>query len=231
MGFLPDEAPNLSLMETVVRVARRAGTPFFIPEDVQGTCCGVPFSSKGYDQAHQLAANRAIDRFWKWSDLGRLPVVVDTSPCAYSLLTCRPHLEQENQRRFDVMRVLDSVAFAHDELLPRLKVNDKIRNIVLHPVCSLTKMNLTPKLEAIGRACSETVFVPQNSGCCGFAGDRGLLFPELTEAATRQQSAEIKGGSFDVYFSSSRTCQVAMTRAVGHVYRSYVYLVERATRE
>ena len=231
MGFLPNEVSDLSLADAVVTLGRRAGLPVFIPHDLQGTCCGVPFSSKGYDQAHQFAVNRAISRFWRWSDQGRLPIVVDTSPCAYGLLTCRPHLSQANKDRFDALRIVDSVAFAHDEFLPRLKVKDKMGNVVLHPVCSLTKLDLTPKLEAIARACSETVSIPNNSGCCGFAGDRGLLFPELTEAATRQQSFELTNSHCDGYFSSSRTCELAMTRAVGHVYRSYLYLLEEVTRE
>jgi D-lactate dehydrogenase len=129
------------------------------------------------------------------------------------------------------MRILDSVAFVHDEVLPRLKVKDKMGHVALHPVCSLTKLNLTCKLEAIARACSEIVSIPQSSGCCGFAGDRGLLFPELTEAATREQSSKINNSRRDGYFSSSRTCELAMTRAVGHVYRSYLYLLEKGTRE
>jgi D-lactate dehydrogenase len=231
MGFLPNETSDLSLMDAVVTLGRRAGLPLFIPEDIRGTCCGVPFSSKGYDQAYQFAVNRAISRFWRWSDRGRLPIVVDTSPCTYGLLRCGPHLSQENKQRFDAMRILDSVVFAHDEFLPRLKVKNKMGHVALHPVCSLMKLNLTSKLEAIARACSEAVSIPRNSGCCGFAGDRGLLFPELTEAATREQSSEIKNSHCDGYFSSSRTCELAMTKAVGHVYRSYLYLLEKATRE
>jgi len=27
------------------------------------------------------------------------------------------------------------------------------------------------------------VFVPMSAGCCTFAGDRGLMFPELTASA------------------------------------------------
>ena len=231
MGFLPNETSDFSLIEVVVTLGRRADSPVFIPRDLQGTCCGVSFSSKGYDQAYQFAVNQAISRFWQWSDRGRLPIVVDTSPCTYSLLTCRPHLSQENKPRFDAMRILDSVAFAHDEFLPRLGVKEKMGHVVLHPVCSLTKLNLTSNLEAIGRACSDTISIPRNSGCCGFAGDRGLLFPELTEAATREQSSELINNKYDGHFSSSRTCELAMTRAVGHIYRSYLYLLEKATRE
>ena len=39
-------------------------------DDVEGVCCGVPFSSKGYTEANAFAANRAIERFWAWSDEG-----------------------------------------------------------------------------------------------------------------------------------------------------------------
>jgi len=231
MGFLPGEPSDLPLTHAAERVAQRAGVAIVVPKDVQGTCCGVPFSSKGYDQAYRLMVNRTIDRFWKWSDRGRLPIVVDNSACTYGLLTCEPSLEAVNQKRFKAMRILDSVAFVHDELLPRLHVSHKVGAVALHPVCSLTKMNLVTKLESIGRACSETAFVPQQVGCCGFAGDRGFLFPELTEAATQSQGAEVRAGSFEGYFSSSRTCEVGMGRAVGHVYRSYFYLLEEVTRE
>ena len=86
MGTLPDEPADLSVMEAFVTVAGRAGVPVFIPEDVEGNCCGVPFSSKGYDQGHGVAVNRTIERFWEWSEQGRLPVVVDTSPCTYGLV-------------------------------------------------------------------------------------------------------------------------------------------------
>jgi D-lactate dehydrogenase len=231
MGHLPGEPDELTLMEAFVTLARRAGVPVWIPGNVAGTCCGVPFSSKGYDEAHRVAANRAIERFWGWSDGGRLPVVLDTSPCTYGLATCRASLTPETQQKFDTLRILDSTAFVHDQLLPRLTVRRKVRSVALHPVCSVVKLNLSPKLEAIARACSEAVTVPLNAGCCGFAGDRGFLFPELTESATRREAAEIQAGRHDAHVSSSRTCEIGLTRATGETYRSYLYLLERATRD
>ena len=231
MGHLPGEPDGLTLMEALVAVARRAQTPVYIPEDVGGTCCGVPFSSKGYDEGHRWAANRAIERFSAWSDGGRLPVVIDTSPCTYGLATCRPSLTPENQQKFDRLRILDSTAFVHDQLLPRLTVRRKVRSVALHPVCSVVKLNLAPKLEAIARACSDEVVVPAYAGCCGFAGDRGFTFPELTSSATRREAAEVQAGRHDGYISSSRTCEIGLTRATGRIYRSYLYLLEQATRD
>jgi D-lactate dehydrogenase len=231
MGHLPGEPSEMSLMDALVTVASRAGRSVWIPTDAEGVCCGVPFSSKGYDQAHAVAVNRAIERFWEWSDAARLPVVVDTSPCTYGLRTSRAFLTEDNQHRFDRLRILDSVAFVHDELLPRLTPRRQARSVALHPVCSLVKMNLTGKLEAIAKFCCDQVTLPVTAGCCGFAGDRGFLFPELTESATRREAAEVLASRHDGFYSSSRTCEIGMTRATGQVYRSYIYLLEQATRE
>jgi D-lactate dehydrogenase len=231
MGHLPGERAEMSLMEAFVAVTARAGRPVWIPENAEGTCCGVPFSSKGYDQAHAVAVNRAIERFWSWSDEAKLPIVIDTSPCTYGLTTCRPYLTAANQARFDRLRILDGVEFVHDEVLPRLTVRRRFRSVALHPVCSVVKMNLTGELEAVARFCCDQVTVPVSAGCCGFAGDRGFLFPELTESATRREAAEVLAGQHDGFYSSSRTCEIGMTRATGQVYRSYLYLLEQATRE
>jgi D-lactate dehydrogenase len=46
----------------------------------------------------------------------------------------------------------------------------------------------------------------------------------------RQEAAEVKSRKADACYSSSRTCEIGMTRATGQVYRSYLYLLERATR-
>jgi D-lactate dehydrogenase len=125
---------------------------------------------------------------------------------------------------------MDSTAFAHDVLLPRLKVNRKLDAVTLHPVCSLTKMNLVSKLEGVAKACADTVVVPRDAGCCGFAGDRGFTHPELTASATKHEAFEVKARPSDGHYASSRTCEVGMTRSTGEVYRSFLYLLETATR-
>ena len=230
LGRVPGETTEQSLMEVLVTLAGRAGVPVFIPANVEGVCCGVPFSSKGYDEAQDVLVNRTIEKFYEWSDSGKLPVVIDTTPCTYGIATCRPHLTPENQKKFDSLKILDSSQFTHDHLLPRLKVLQKAESVALHPVCSATKLNLVPKLEGIARACSDKVVVPLNAGCCGFAGDRGFLFPELTASATEGEAAELKGTAQDGYYSSSRTCEIGMKRATGQPYVSYLYLLEQATR-
>ena len=228
---MASEAENgASLPQTILAVAERAGKPLHLPKDASGVCCGVPFSSKGYVAAHSIAINRAIDRFWTWSDGGRLSVVVDTSPCTYGLLHSRDKLSEENQERFDKLKIVDSIEFAKDELLPSLPIARKLGAVALHPVCSVIKMGLSPKMAALASACSDTVCVPRDAGCCGFAGDRGFTVPELTASATAREVAELEGRSFDGYYSSGRTCELGMTRATGKPYRSIWFLLDEATR-
>lgn len=230
MGRLPLEERDRSMMDVLVTIARRAGTPVFIPSDVKGACCGTPFSSKGFDRAHKIVANEAIERFWHWSEEGKLPIVVDTSPCTYGFLHARPYLTQENQQRFDRLKIIDSIDFVADRVLPQLPIRRKTSSAALHPVCSVIKMGLAPRLQKIVAACSETVTVPLSAGCCGFAGDRGFLVPELTEAATRLEAAEVTTKPHEGYYSSSRTCEIGMTRSTGEIYRSYLYLLEKVSR-
>jgi D-lactate dehydrogenase len=230
MGALPGEPSEISVAEAFVAVAARAGRPLHIPGDVRGHCCGVPYSSKGFVDAHEFVINETVARMWDWSDRGALPVVMDTSPCTYGLRSGQ-HLTSENRDRLTRMSIRDGVEFFADTVLPRLTVRRNTGAVAVHPVCSLVKMNLTEKLEALARACSETTTVVISAGCCGFAGDRGWLLPELTASAMKEEASEIRTSQAAEIISSSRTCEIGLTRATGILARSFIHLLERATRE
>jgi D-lactate dehydrogenase len=53
--------------------------------------------------------------------------------------------------------------------------------------------------------------------------------PELTAAATRREAAEVRAASCGGHYSSSRTCELALTRATGARYHSYLLLLDDAT--
>jgi D-lactate dehydrogenase len=228
-GALPGES-DASTMQAMLTLADRAGVKINVPRGTIGHCCGVPFSSKGFDDGHAEAVNHTIASFYEWSDSGRLPIVIDTSPCTYGLRTSRSSLTPENQQKFDKLRILDSIEFVESTILPKLAIHHKLDSVALHPVCSATKMGFAPKLVSIAKACANSVDVPHGAGCCAFAGDRGFLHPELTASATEIEAGEIKACHHDGYFSSSRTCEVGMSRATGQTYSSYLHLLEQASR-
>jgi D-lactate dehydrogenase len=217
------------LPEVLVELARRAGQPVRIPADVAGACCGMPFGSKGYRDAHAIAAEDFVARLWRWSEEGRLPVVIDTTACTQtvrdpSLLT------PESRARLAKVTVLDAIEFVHDRLLPALQPVPQPGAVSLHPTCSAVKLGLADKFVRVAARCSERAEVPLAYGCCGFAGDRGLLVPELTASATALEAAEVRAGDHVGHYSCGRTCELGMEEATGKAYTSFLYLVERATR-
>jgi D-lactate dehydrogenase len=226
IGALPGE-PAPSVPATMIAVAARGGQRLHIPPSLAGVCCGMPFGSKGYREAQSIAINAAVSELWMASKQGALPIVVDTSPCAYSL-SGGEGLDTENQARLVRMRIVDAVDYFATTVRPALDLSKRAGTVVLHPVCSLVKMGNSPKLSTLAADCSERVFVPPSSGCCGFAGDRGFLVPELTEAATRIPAAEVKAITATGYYSSSRTCEIGMCRATGQTYRSWIHLLDLA---
>ncbi len=101
---------------------------------------------------------------------------------------------------------------------------------MLHPTCSSAQLGIDADLRAIADAVADRVEVPLDWSCCGFAGDRGLLHPELTAAATAREAAEVVAGDHDAYASLNRTCELGLTRATGHEYEHILQQLERATR-
>ncbi len=226
---LDDAAPSLAA--ALVDVSARAGLPVWIPTEVAGSCCGLPWSSKGFAQAHRYKANQTIERLWDWSGEGELPVVIDAASCTHAVADPGEGvLGEENAARLEKLQILDSVAWAHDRLLPRLQVDRKVGSATVHPTCATRQMGLTTRLRALAGALAEDVYVAPSATCCGFAGDRGITHPELTAAATAEQAAELAGRRFDVHISSNRTCEIGLSRAAGEPYESFLFLLERLTR-
>jgi D-lactate dehydrogenase len=220
-----------SLPEALVAVSARAGLPLWIPPDVEGTCCGLPWSSKGFGRAHRHKANELVERLWEWSGEGELPVVIDAASCTQAAATPGEGvLTDENADRLDRVEIVDSVAWAHDRLLPELEVSRRVGSATVHPTCATRLMGLAPRLRALAGALADDVFVAPSATCCGFAGDRGISHPELTAAATAPQAAELAGRSFDAHLSSNRTCEIGLSRATGERYESFVFLLEELTR-
>lgn len=225
---------GITLPEALVKVSERAGKPLHIPVGVAGNCCGTPFSSKGFRDAKHHMAVQLLENFWIWSESGSLPIVVDAASCTHGIWHDVPtELNEEQLARFKQITVLDAVQWA-ESLLPALTVSEPAGRVAVHPNCSLQHMGLVDSLVSVASFASEDAFVPLGASCCGTAGDRGLLHPELPESATREERAGLalaqSDGAIDAYVSANRTCEMGMEQQTGHDYEHVAYLLEEATR-
>jgi D-lactate dehydrogenase len=221
---------HLPLAETFITIAQRANINLRIPKNATGHCCGMPFASKGYKQAYHAILHKTLMQMWEWSEHGKHPIVIDTTSCTHTLRTCNDDLNAADKELWGQLTLIDGVEFLHDHLLPKLEIHPVEEDVILHPNCSLRKLGLEGKMLNIAKQCAKSATVPLNLGCCAFAGDRGLLFPELTASATEKETTEVNARDYDGYYSSNITCEIGMSEATGKDYISIVYLVERASR-
>jgi D-lactate dehydrogenase len=225
-----ESGSQMALSEALGKIAQRAGFSLWIPPDITGTCCGMPFASKGYTAAYKSTLQKTLKKLWDWSERGKYPIVIDTTSCTHTIRTCHEDLDDEDKQIWQQLKLVDSIEFLHDHVLPKLETHPLVEEVILHPNCSARKLGLDSKLLGIAQKCAKSATVPFNLGCCAFAGDRGLLFPELTASATEKESVEVNSYDYDGYYSSNIPCEIGMSEATGKDYMSIVYLVERASR-
>jgi D-lactate dehydrogenase len=229
-GRNPGQQRRPSLPQALVEVSARAGKPLWIPADVAGKCCSTPWSSKGYNRGHRWMAAATCDALWEWSAHGTLPVVIDAASCTNGLLDdVRNYLDPARLARLEQITVLDSIAWC-DGLVPALTISRRLERAALHPTCSTTHMGLTKTLERLAGRLADEVIVPVGTTCCGTAGDRGLLHPELVISATRDEKAGLDETPAQAYLSANRTCEMGLRQATGRPYESFVFLLEELTR-
>jgi len=215
---------GIGVTSAFARLLDRAGVRVIVPEGIESLCCSTPWTSKGYAGGRDVMADRVVEAVRIASRDGELPVISDASSCTEGFA----HIFADRQVPF---RTEDAVDFVAREVLPALgEVAPAIDSLVLHPTCSSTQMGLNPALYAVAESVAHTVTVPFDWKCCGFAGDRGMLHPELTASATAPEAAEVMAIGADAHASCNRTCELGMTRATGQEYRHVLELLEEATR-
>jgi D-lactate dehydrogenase len=229
-GRDPARPPAPSLSEALLALSERAGKPLWIPPDVGGFCCSTPWTSKAYRQGHEFMANAVADALWRWSDGGVLPIVVDAASCTLGLAEdVATELDAERKSRYESLTIVDAITWCRD-LLPDLTIARTLKRIAVHPTCSTTHLGLAETLRDIAGHLADEVEVPVGTTCCGTAGDRGLLHPELVVSATREIRAVLDTHPADAYLSANRTCEMGLRHATGRPYESFVFLLEELSR-
>jgi D-lactate dehydrogenase len=200
------------------RLFAKAGFEVVYPERLGDLCCGQPFESKGLFEAADRKSAELEAALRSASEDGQLPIVFDTSPCAYRM------------KRYLAGRlaVQDSIEFVHDLVLPRIAIEAIAGPVAIHPVCSLRKMGTADKLAAVAARCSRDVVQVDEVLCCGFAGEKGFSRPELNEHALRHLKSALPVECVQGY-SSSRTCEIGLSEYSGFPYRSIICLVDACT--
>lgn len=209
-------------------LAAKAGVGLLRPQNIAALCCGTPWKSKGVLGGYYEMLGRTVEALWVASNRGELPIVCDNSSCSEGLVQALA-TAIEKKPDYRSMRIVDAVDFTAEHILPHLSVSARVGSVVVHPTCSSTRAGSNSNLTLLAAAVANEVTVPDDWGCCAFAGDRGMLHPELTASATEREAVEVEKGDHDAYVSCNRTCEIGMTRATGHSYQHVLEVLDRAT--
>ena len=206
------------VQDSVEKLCALAGVRLLIPSDVDALCCGTPWSSKGMASGYRIMGERVVTAVVAATRAGDLPLVCDASSCTEGLVK----MLRESAPQ---VRVIDALTLIAERVLPGLADHPRLESLTLHPTCSSTQLGLNDALLAIAREIADDVAVPLDWGCCAFAGDRGMLHPELTASATADQAAQVRERDARAHASCNRTCELAMTRATGKPYRHVIEIL------
>jgi len=219
MGPAARDQEQEPLLDKTRSLLEKAGYQVIFPGQLNNLCCGQPFASKGYAEQGERKRQEMLDALLKASRGGLDPIYCDTSPCTLRLV------QGLTDQRLDLY---DPVRFIRTHLLDKLDFVPQDKPIAVHVTCSTQHLGEAQALIDIARHCAKEVVVPEGIHCCGFAGDKGFTTPELNEHALRSLKNAVQ--ICDEGISTSRTCEIGLSRHGEIDYHGLVYLVDRTSR-
>ncbi|MCD8093189.1 MAG: FAD-binding oxidoreductase [Bacteroides sp.] len=216
---LPKKSPvEQPLVNKMLSLLQKAGYEVIFPKNMDKLCCGTIWESKGMLDIADRKTAELEAALWEASEQGKYPVLCDQSPCLHRMREC-----------IKKMKLYEPVEFIYTFLRDKLEFTATDRPVAVHITCSMRKMGLADTLVSLARLCSSKVIVPEEVGCCGFAGDRGFTYPELNSYALRKLRPQIEAAGVSIGYSNSRTCEIGLTTNSGIPYVSIAYLVDECT--
>jgi len=213
----PDKTPQVNKMMSLLH---KAGYEVIFPEGMDNLCCGTIWESKGMEEIADNKSAELEKALLKASEDGKYPVLCDQSPCLYRM-----------RHKIKSLKLYEPVEFINRFLLDKLRFTPTATPVSVHVTCSMKKMGLGDELISLAKRCSSQVLVPEETGCCGFAGDKGFTHPEVNSYALRKLRPQIEAANVKVGYSNSRTCEIGLSTNTRIPYMSIVYLVDQCTEQ
>ena len=207
------------LINDMTELLNKAGFEVIFPDKMERLCCGTIWESKGMpDEAERKSAELEL-ALLKASDNGRWPILCDQSPCLHRMRHTMQH-----------MKLYEPAEFIDKYVLSELDIKPLDACVAVHITCSTRQMGLAATIVRVARACAKNVLVPEEIGCCAFAGDKGFTDPELNEWALRKLKPQVEKAGATMGVSNSRTCEIGLSTHSGIDYCSIAHLVNMCAK-
>lgn len=222
LGLQKDSPTSQSTMADTLELLQKAGYEVIFPNNMNQLCCGTIWESKGMPEEADYKAAELHEALRIASNNYQYPILCDQSPCLYRIR----HTASD-----DNAKIYEPAEFIEKFLLDRLDITPINEVVMLHITCSMRKMGLADTLIRVAKRCATTVVIPEEIGCCAFAGDKGFTHPELNEWALRKLQPQVKATNATIGISNSRTCEIGLSHHSGIPYLNITHLVNKVSKE
>ena len=207
------------LVNDMTELLNKAGYEVIFPENMENLCCGTIWESKGMPDEAMRKTRELEAALRNASEDGRWPILCDQSPCLHRMRETMPRLQL-----YEPAELIDKYVLSELEITPLDTC------VAVHITCSTRKMNVTQHLLHVAEVCARQVLVPEEIGCCAFAGDKGFTHPELNAWALRKLRGQVEKAHATMGVSNSRTCEIGLTTHSGIEYYGIAHLVNMVSR-
>ena len=129
----------------------------------------------------------------------------------------------ENTKDIDLLSTIDMVR----------KMNEE--DLIVAKVVGDEAANIAAAIDIIAKACTNgNIIKHTKTQCCGFAGNKGFICPELNESALRELSEfYVQKKQVDKHlrrgFASSSTCEIGLNDKTNIIWQNLLYLVDEVS--
>lgn len=212
---MPDQK---SIQETFESLCKKANISVIYPEKIHSLCCGKAFVDYKKLSVQNTTKNYAMLK--TLSQNGKIPIVLDHTACSMHLL---------EQFKDSELKIYDLSVYIDNFLIPYLHFAPILENIGLYTMCAGKKANQDNLMFSLAKRCTKgEIFIHKDTGCCGFAGNKGFFTPELA-AALEDFSKFYSDKNVKQGFSSSSTCEIGLSDKTGFSWQHIAYLIDSCT--
>lgn len=173
--------------------------------DNEKSCCGQMYHSS----CNHIQEKASIKQIHQQVNDAAGFAIIDNSSCA-------------GFAKDSGVKLLDINEFICNHV-DKLNLTQKYNKIALHIDCSTAKHAFNPKYLEVLQKCAKEVVIPEGIKCCGFAGDKGFVVPELNASSLSNLAPQVNDCEIGVTFN--RSCQIGLTKHAKIEYISFVELL------
>ncbi|WP_186647532.1 (Fe-S)-binding protein [Fluviispira vulneris] len=180
-------------------------------------CCGLMYDSMGQKKVAEKKLKSIIQKIKDLIGNSKAPILVENSSCVLEFLAYKNLVEE-------LPNFKESIAFIHDEL-KNYPLKKQEKTAMLHINCSVTKLKKGDEVVSLAKRCVSDIIIPNDILCCGFAGSKGFIHPELNINALKNLQEQIPENCH-IGYTCLETCTLGFSKHSGIPYSSIYHLID-----